>query len=61
MLLEGLEDEIEGIEKVEANFKKQEMKVEFDAEKLSIRQIIEAAKKEGYEATPLSAINLTHR
>lgn len=51
MLLEGLEDEIKGITCVEADYKKQQMKVEYDEAKITIEEIVEATKKEGYEAT----------
>jgi copper chaperone CopZ len=56
MLLEGLEDEVEGVERVEANYKKQQMRVEYDDEKVSIDQIVKAAKQEGYEAIPTSSV-----
>lgn len=54
MLLESLEDEVDGIERVEANAKQQQMRVEYDELKVSIGDIQEAAKKEGYEAIPLT-------
>ncbi len=54
MLLEGLEDEVKGIEKVEASFKRQQMKVQYDETQVSVEKIIEAARNEGYEATPIN-------
>jgi copper chaperone len=54
MLLEGLEDEVEGIVKVEASFKKQRMLVEYDESKITVAEIIQAAKKEGYDAAPIT-------
>lgn len=52
MLLEGLEDEVEGINKVEASYRKQELIVEYDESKATEKAIIQAAKKEGYDAIP---------
>ena len=53
MLLEGLEDEVAGVRRVEASYQKQRMDVEFDETQVTIAQIGEAARKEGYEATPV--------
>jgi copper chaperone CopZ len=54
MLLEGLEDEVEGIVKVEASFKRQQMLVEYDETKVTPDAIVAAAKKEGYNAAPIT-------
>jgi copper chaperone len=56
MLLEGIEDEVEGITSVKGDFKKQKIEVEYDETKLSQEQIIAAAKKEGYEITPVAVV-----
>jgi copper chaperone CopZ len=48
MHLEGLEDELPGIKRINASYKKQTMQVEFDETKLSIEQIIKAAIAIGY-------------
>lgn len=48
--LESLEDELEGIKEINASYHKLEMTVEFDETKLGENQIIEAAKKKGYQA-----------
>lgn len=53
MLLEGLEDEVDGIQRVEASYQKQRMDVEFDENRVSVEHIIVAARREGYEATPV--------
>jgi copper chaperone CopZ len=48
MHLEGLEDELPGIKRVNASYKKQIMEVEFDESKVSIDQIIKGANAIGY-------------
>ena len=53
MVLEALEDDVEGINSVKVDLKKLEMTVEYDEDKVSVQQIIESAKKEGYEAEPI--------
>jgi copper chaperone CopZ len=53
MLLEGLEDEVAGVSRVEASYQKQRMEVEYDEGRVTVEQIIAAARKEGYEATPV--------
>lgn len=50
--LEGIEDELVGIEYVDANYKKQKMVACYDESKVSEQDIIEAVKKEGYTAKP---------
>lgn len=49
MVLEGLEDEVPGIEKVEASLKRLEVRVTFDDTVLDERALIKAAHQEGYE------------
>jgi copper chaperone CopZ len=48
MHLEGLEDDLVGIKRITASYKKQVMEVEFDEKILTIDQIIEAANAIGY-------------
>ena len=48
MHLEGLEDELPGVKRINASYKKQLMEVEFDEGKLSVAQIIAAANAIGY-------------
>jgi copper chaperone len=48
MHLEGLEDELPGIKRINASYKKQIMEVEFDEVKISVDQIVKAANKIGY-------------
>ncbi len=52
MHLEGLEDEVPGIQRVNASYKKQIMEVEFDENLLSLEQIIAAANEIGYHPEP---------
>ena len=52
MHLEGLEDEIPGIRRVNASYRKQTMEVDFDETRLSIEQIISAANAIGYHPEP---------
>jgi copper chaperone CopZ len=53
MLLEGLEDDVAGVRRVEASYQRQRMEVEYDEGVVTVEQIITAARKEGYEATPV--------
>jgi len=48
MHLEGLEDELPGVKRVSASYKKLTMEVEFDEAKLTVDQIIQAANAIGY-------------
>jgi copper chaperone CopZ len=48
MHLECLEDELPGIKRITASYKKQSMEVEFDETKVSVEQIISAANAKGY-------------
>ena len=52
MHLEGLEDDVPGIKRVEASYKKLIMEVEFDENKLTLEQIIHAANEIGYHPEP---------
>lgn len=53
MHLEGIEDKLDGVEMIDANYRKQRMIVEYDEDEVSEQDIIEAVKKEGYTAVPL--------
>lgn len=53
MKLESIEDDFDGIRKIVASYHKQSMTVEYDETKVSAEQIVAAAKKKGYTATPL--------
>jgi copper chaperone CopZ len=55
MHLEGLEDELPGVKRIDASYKKQLMEVEFDETKVSIEQIISAANAIGYHPEPTPA------
>ena len=48
MHLEGLEDDVPGVKRVEDSYKKLTMDVDFDETIVSIAQIITAANKLGY-------------
>lgn len=52
MILEGIEDELQGIQRIDASYKKQQMQVEYDETRVSAAQIIAAAKQHGYNAVP---------
>ncbi len=53
MRLEGIEDELMGIKRVTASYRKQQMEVEYDETQVTALQIIAAAKKHGYQAIPI--------
>ena len=55
MHLEGLEDELPGVKRIDASYKKQLMEVEFDETKVTIEQIISAANAIGYHPEPAAA------
>jgi copper chaperone CopZ len=55
MRLEGLEDEIPGVKQVRASYHRQEMVVEYDEARVTPDQIVEAARKLGYQAVPVDA------
>ncbi|GAB4487338.1 MAG: hypothetical protein OHK0031_11400 [Anaerolineales bacterium] len=48
MHLEALEDELPGVKRIDASYKKLSMEVEFDEKQLTVAQIIAAANKIGY-------------
>jgi copper chaperone CopZ len=51
MHLEALEDDLEGIQKIEASYPKQRMVVEFDENIIKEEQIIAAIEEIGYTVT----------
>jgi len=53
MKLESLEDTLKGVKEINASYHKQQMVVEFDETKLTLDEIIAAAKKKGYQAIPV--------
>jgi copper chaperone CopZ len=52
MHLEGIEDELTGVRRVKADYRKQQMEVEYDEMQVSIKQIVALARELGYAATP---------
>ena len=50
MRLEGIEDELKGIQRITASYRKQQMEVEYDDTQVTEQQIIAAAQKHGYQA-----------
>ena len=50
MRLESLEDELPGVRRIDASYRKGEMQVEYDENQLNIEQIIAAVGKKGYSA-----------
>ena len=52
MHLEGLEDELPGVKRISASYKKLVMEVEFDETRLTVEQIIAAANALGYHPAP---------
>jgi copper chaperone CopZ len=54
MHLEGIEDTLMGVKKIEANYHKQQMVVEFDEQRISEERILDAIKRIGYTAIPLN-------
>lgn len=48
MHLQNLEDEVAGVKRIDASYKKMMMEVEFDEKVVSIEQIIKAANEIGY-------------
>lgn len=48
MHLQNLEDDVDGVKRIEASYQKMSMVVEFDESKVSIQHIIQAANEIGY-------------
>lgn len=53
MHLEGLEDEVPGISRISASYKKLIMEVEFDETRVKIEDILKAAHEIGYHPEPI--------
>jgi copper chaperone len=52
MRLEGLEDDLPGVQRVRASYHKQQVEVEYDESWLSAEQIVAAIRKLGYTVVP---------
>jgi copper chaperone CopZ len=48
MRIEGLEDDLTGVQRVRASYKKQQVEVEYDDGKVSPDQIVAAIQQMGY-------------
>jgi copper ion binding protein len=48
MRIEGLEDDLNGVQRVRASYKKQQVEVEYDDNKVSADQIVAAIQQMGY-------------
>ena len=48
MRIEGLEDDLPGVQRVQASYKKQQVEVEYDESTVSAAQIIAAIQRLGY-------------
>jgi len=57
MHLEGMEDDLDGVQKVDVNFKKLTMKVEYLEEAMTPEGIVQAVSAMGYIATPETLAN----
>ena len=55
MHLEGLEDEVPGVKRITASYKKQTMEVDFDETRVSVEQIIASANTIGYHPERVTA------
>jgi len=53
MRLEAIEDELTGVNRVTASYRKQQMEVEYDEEQVTVTQIVAAVQKRGYQALPV--------
>jgi copper chaperone CopZ len=56
MILERIEDKVDGVKMVEASYHKGEMKVEFDEVKISEGQIKAEVKRLGYEVVDIEIV-----
>ncbi len=50
MKLEALEDDLDGVKRVDASYHKLQMVIEYDETKLTEEKIVAAVKKKGYTA-----------
>ena len=48
MRIEGLEDDLPGLQRVRASYRKQQVEVEFDDARMSAAQIVAAIRRLGY-------------
>jgi copper chaperone len=53
MNIEGIEDDLPGINQISASYQKGQMVVEFDEARVSENQILAAVEELGYQASPL--------
>lgn len=51
--LEGIEDELPGVKRVSASYRKQQMEVEYDETQVTEQQILAAVKRQGYAVAPV--------
>ncbi|MCU0487887.1 MAG: cation transporter [Anaerolineales bacterium] len=51
--LEGLEDDLPGVQRVQASYRKQQMVIDYDETRLSLEQIVAAIKALGYQVAGL--------
>jgi len=52
MKIESLEDDLDGVQEINASYHKLEMVIEYDEATLNEEQIIAAVRKKGYTAIP---------
>jgi copper chaperone CopZ len=52
MNLESMEDDLPGIKRITASYRKQIMEVEYDESQITESQIVHAASQRGYTAQP---------
>lgn len=50
MRLESIEDDLDGVRSISASYRKLLMEVDFDENKVTIQQILDAVLKKGYHA-----------
>ena len=55
MLVESIEDDLSGIQRVKASYQKARVEVEYDETMVSEAQIVAAIKQKGYEAIPFKS------
>ena len=55
MHLQNLEDELDGVKRIDASYQKMSMVVEFDEKKVDVAQIIKAANALGYHPELITA------
>lgn len=52
MKIEALEDDLDGVQEINASYHKLEMVIEYDESKLNDDEIVAAVKRKGYTAIP---------